>query len=344
MAVYFLVAIQDKPIRALRLNCDTYPITEDEKRQFQEAGIAVTAQERIEATTPLADFEALLVVSAKIRSDVVARLDRCRVIGRYGTGTDNIDVEEATRRGIVVTNVRDFCLSEMADHTMALILAFTRRLFDMDRCTRTGQWQARVRVPTRRLAGKVLGLIGFGRIARAVAHRARSFDLRILAYKPGLDAETAERFQVQLSGLDTLLTTSDFVSLHLPLTPQTRHMIGERELRLMQPGAYFINTARGGIVDESALVRALSEGWIAGAGIDVYEDLAIFDPNPLHTDHPLFHLNNVILTPHSGGCSVESLNYLMSEAARQVISVLKGRWPSNIVNPQVTPRFQLRRS
>ena len=124
---------------------------------------------------PLADYDALLVVSAKVRCDVIARLERCRVIGRYGTGTDNIDVEEATRRGIVVTNVKDFCLSEMADHTMALILALTRRLFDMDKCMRMGQWHARVRVPVRRLAGRVLGLIGFGRSARGVAERAHSF-------------------------------------------------------------------------------------------------------------------------------------------------------------------------
>src|SRR5947209_7163897 len=148
---------QGDAMRALRLNCDTYPITQNEKRQYEEAGIGVTAVEQIEATTPLEDFDALLVVSAKIRTPIIERLERCRVIGRYGTGTDNIDVDEATRGGIVVTNVRDFCLSEMADHTMALILALTRRLFDMDKCVRVGQWHARVRVPVRRLPGRVLG-------------------------------------------------------------------------------------------------------------------------------------------------------------------------------------------
>jgi D-3-phosphoglycerate dehydrogenase len=142
---------------ALRLNSDTYPVTQDEKRQYEEARVGVTAIEQIEATTPLGDFDALLVVSAKIRAPIIERLEHCRVIGRYGTGTDNIDVDEATRRGIVVTNVKDFCISEMADHTMALILALTRRLLEMDRCTRTGEWQARVRLPTRRLAGRTLG-------------------------------------------------------------------------------------------------------------------------------------------------------------------------------------------
>lgn len=324
--------------RALRLNSDTFPISKTESRLFAEAGIAVTAQERIEAADRLADFDALLVVSAKIPAGIVGRLERCRVIARYGTGVDNIDVAEATRRGILVTNVPDFCISEMADHTMALILALTRKLFDMDRCTRTGEWHARVRVPVHRLAGQTLGLVGFGRIAQAVAHRAAAFDLRILVYKPGLVAAVAERFQALATDLDTLLETSDFVSLHVPLTANTRHLIGVRELRLMKSGAYFINTARGGVVDENALVRALSEGWIAGAGLDVYETLPMFDPDPQLTDHPLFHLKSAILTPHSGGCSEESLEYVNCEAARQAIAVLRGGWPSNCINPEVRPR------
>ena len=183
--------------RALRLNCDTFPSTEDERRRYDEANVVVTSLEQISDSTRLADYDALLVVSAKIRSDTIVRLERCQVIGRYGTGTDNIDVAEATRCGIVVTNVKDFCLSEMADHTMALILALTRRLFDMDESMRTGQWHARVRVPVHRLARKTLGFIGFGGTARAVAHRAHSFDLRLMAYKPGLDPAIAERFHVE---------------------------------------------------------------------------------------------------------------------------------------------------
>jgi D-3-phosphoglycerate dehydrogenase len=317
---------------------------EGERQQYQEAGIAVSEEERVESTTPLEDFDALLLVSAKVRADVIGRLERCRVIGRYGTGTDNIDVEEATRRGIVVTNVPDFCLSEMADHTIGLILAVTRRLLEMDHCTRSGDWQARVQLTTHRLAGKTLGLVGFGHIARALTRRAHAFDLRILVYKPGLDPAIADEFDVQLTDLDTLMRSSDFVSLHVPLTAQTRHMIGERELRRMRPTAYFINTARGAIVDESALVRALNEGWIAGAGIDVYENLAMFDPDAVHKDHPFFHMRNVILTPHSGGCSAESLQQAASESACQVISVLRGEWPVNCVNPQVTPRVALQKS
>ncbi len=327
--------------RALRLNCETFPVSAEERRRYEQANIAVTSVEQITPSAPLGDFDALLIVSAKVRADVISRLDRCQVFGRYGTGTDNIDIDEATRRGIIVVNVPDFCTSEMADHAMALILALARRLFDMDRCMRTGQWHARIRVPVHRVAGQTLGLIGFGRTARAVAERARAFDLRVLAHKPGLDPITAERFHAEVTDLDTLLRDSDFVSLHVPLTSQTRKMIGERELRLMRPGACFINTARGGIVEESALVRALSEGWIAGAGLDVYDNLPVFDHNPPLIDHPLFHLDNVILTPHSGGCSVESLGQSMRGATEQVISVLEGKWPSNVVNPQVRPLWEL---
>jgi D-3-phosphoglycerate dehydrogenase len=324
---------------ALRLNSSTYPMTKNEQRLYREANVAVTEIEQIDSSTPLDAVDALLVVSAKVLADVIARLYRCRVIGRYGTGTDNIDVNEATRRGIVVTNAVDFCTSEMADHTMLMILALTRRLLEMDRCTRTGQWQARVQLPTHRLAGRTLGLIGFGRTARALAHRARAFEVKLVIYKPGLDPTIADRFGGRLTDLNTLLTTSDFVSLHVPLNAQTRHMIGGRELRLMKPSAHFINTARGGLVEESALIRALKEGWIAGAGLDVYETLAMFDTSPQNASHPFFEMENVILTPHSGGCSVEALEDVKTEAVNQVLSVLRGERPANCVNREVIPRF-----
>ncbi|MGI8989851.1 MAG: C-terminal binding protein [Bryobacteraceae bacterium] len=328
-------------MHALRLNCNMFPISKTEKWEFTEAGIEVTAQEWIEPQSALEDYDAVLVVSAKIPAEVILRFKHCRVIARYGSGTDNIDIAEATRSGILVTNVPDFCLSEMADHTLALILALSRKLFVMDRWTRQGQWQARVQVPTYRIAGKTLGLVGFGRIAQAVARRAAAFDLQVLCFDPCLDPVAAERLGVHSTDFSGLLRHSDFVSVHVPLTPETRHLIGDRELGMMKPSAYIINTSRGGVIDERALVSALAEGRIAGAGIDVYETLPMFDPNPSQVDHPLFHLDNVILTPHSGGCSVESLDYMMSQGARQAIAVLRGEWPSNCVNAFVTPRFPL---
>ncbi|MEJ7609148.1 MAG: SDR family NAD(P)-dependent oxidoreductase, partial [Bryobacteraceae bacterium] len=313
--------------------------TKDEARLFAEAGIELLAQEQIEGGAALDEVDALLVVSAKIPGDVIDRLVRCRVISRYGTGVDNVDVEYATRVGIAVTNVPDFCTGEMADHTMALLLALSRNVLEMDRRTRQGRWQARVEVPAHRIAGRTLGLVGLGRIARAVALRALAFDLHVVAYDPYMQQEVAGRSQVPLLALDELLETSDFVSLHLPLSPETRGLIGERELSLMRPGSYLLNTARGGLVDEKALVQALRDKRIAGAGIDVYESLAMFDPHPVRIEHALFHLDNVIVTPHSGGCSVEALDQLKTEGARQAIAVLQGERPSNFVNPQVTPRL-----
>jgi D-3-phosphoglycerate dehydrogenase len=241
----------------------------------------------------------------------------------------------------VVANVPDFCLSEVADHTMALLLSTARKLILMDRYTRTGHWQARVEEKVRRIAGKTLGLIGFGSIAQEVARRAMAFDLRVIAYDPYLDRERARTMGVREVELEDLLEQSDFVSVHVPLSEQTEHMIGEKQLRRMKVEAILINTARGGVVDEGALVRALSEGWIAGAGIDVYENLPMFDLDPVYSRHPLFDLDNVVLTPHSAGTSVEALEQLMLDGAREAIKVLSGRPPQNWVNPAVVPRVPL---
>jgi D-3-phosphoglycerate dehydrogenase len=326
---------------ALRLNFETFPITLTERQKFQRAKVELSCAETLheEANGLLSEIDALLVVSAKVRQDMIQAMERCRVIARYGSGTDNIDVESATQRGIVVTNVPDFCLSEVADHTMALLLAVARKIVRMDRHTRSGEWQARGTEEVHRIGGKTLGLVGFGAIAQQVARRAGSFDLRVMAFDPALDRERANALGVEAVELDELLRSADFISLHAPLTERTRHMIGESQLQQMKPGSILINTGRGGLVDEDALVRALSQKRIAGAGIDVYESLPMFEARPEFVHHPLFDLDNVVLTPHSAGSSVESLEQLMSEGAEQAIAVLTGRAPRNFVNPTVKPRF-----
>jgi D-3-phosphoglycerate dehydrogenase len=329
---------------ALRLNSETFPATQAEIEDFSAAGVNVSWAESIDSQLSrslLPSTDALLVVSARVTREFIDQLERCRVIVRYGSGTDNIDVQRATERGIVVANVPDFCLSEVADHTMALLLSTARKLILMDRYTRTGQWQARVEEKVRRIAGKTLGLVGFGSIAQEVARRAMTFDLRVIAFDPYLDRARARDLGVQESGLQDLLQESDFVSLHVPLTSQTAHLIAEKQLRMMKTESILINTARGGVVDEAALVRALSEGWIAGAGIDVYENLPMFDPNPVYRRHPLFDLDNVVLTPHSAGTSIEALDQLMLDGAREAITVLSGRPPQHWVNPGVFPRVPL---
>lgn len=331
-------------MRALRLNSETFPATPAEIDAFSAAGVELLFTESIDselAKKSLPSIDALLVISAKARREVIDQLDRCSVIVRYGSGIDNVDVARATELGIIVANVPDFCLSEVADHTLALLLAAARKLRSMDRHTREGRWQARKQEKVRRIAGKVLGLVGFGSIAQQVARRAAAFDIEVIAYDPFIDPLRAQKLNVEIVGLDHLLERSDFVSLHVPLSKQTRHMIGEQELRKMKAESILINTGRGGLVDEAALVRALKEGWIAAAGIDVYESLPMFEPDPVFVHHPLFDLDNVILTPHTAGTSVESLEHLMLDGAREAVAVLCGHAPRHWVNPTVIPRVPL---
>ncbi len=319
-------------------------MTAQERLAYAQAGIQVVAYETVsegQDSGLLRDVDAVAIISAKVKGELIHRLENCKVISRYGSGTDNVDVKTATSRGIVVTNVPDYCLSEMADHTIMLLLGLARKLLTMDRATRTGQWQARVKEPVRRVAGKTLGLVGFGRIAQEVARRAAAFDLRVIVTDTRLDSPACARLGVKPVSLAELLEASDFISLHVPNSPVTYHLIGEPELRRMKPSAFLINTARGGVVDESALVKGLKEGWFAGAGLDVYESLAMFDPNPAVTDHPLFELENVILTPHCGGCSVESLEELCRQGADHAVAALKGEWPPHCVNPEVVPKVSL---
>jgi D-3-phosphoglycerate dehydrogenase / 2-oxoglutarate reductase len=327
---------------ALRLNSETFPTTRAEIDELSTAGVEVSVAESIDepaCRSLLPSIDALLVVSAKVRADAIDQLKRCRVIVRYGSGTDNVDVQRATELGIVVANVPGFCLSEVADHTMALLLGTARKLVLMDRYTRSGFWQARGQEQVRRIAGRTLGLVGFGAIAQAVARRALAFDLKVIAYDPNLDRGRASSLSVTESSLDQLLRQADFVSLHVPLSERSLHMIGEPELRKMKPDSILINTARGGLVDEAALVRALAEGWIAGAGIDVYEKLPMFDQHPQFVPHPLFDLQNVVLTPHSAGSSIEALEQLKLDGARAATAVLSGKPPQSWVNPSVIARF-----
>jgi D-3-phosphoglycerate dehydrogenase len=330
----------------VRLNATTYSIDPDERAQLKAIGAefcAIEGQHPEEIIAAASDCDALLVVSAKVPHAVIERLERCRVIARLGAGTDRIDVEAATRRGIVVTNVPDFCLNEQAEHTLTLLLAFARRLPYMADAMRRGDWSARHHPGVHRLAGRTLGLVGFGASAQAVARRAAAFDLRLLAWvrQPDKYRDRAAALGVQLRELDQLLAESDFVSIHLPLVDETRHLLNARRLALMKRDAVLINTARGAIVDEAALIDALKNERIAGAALDVFEGIDVFAlPGP-PPPHPLFDLDNVILTPHCAGSSVESTRESKVRGAANAVDVLLGRRPRFIVNPQVTPRFPL---
>ncbi len=276
---------------------------------------------------------AIIVQYAPLTDRVIAQLRQCRVIARYGIGVDNISVPAATSSGIWVTNVPGFCAIELAEHTMAFILSLSRRLPILDRSVRRGEWETiGIMRPTRRLSELTLGLVGFGRVGREIAVRARSFGLNVLATAPNTSSRTMAEFGVVRTSLDDLLKRADFVSLNLPLTPTTRHLIDEKRLALMKPTAYLINTSRGSIVDEKALIAALCEKQLAGAGLDV------LDVEPPASDNPLLGMDNVILTPHAAYYSDDSLAFLQRSVAAEVVRVLGGAPPRSPVNPGLTPR------
>jgi D-3-phosphoglycerate dehydrogenase len=334
--------------RAVRLNAVTYPVDPAEHAELERAGaelVAVEGQRPDEILAAAEDCDALLVVSSRLPGIVLEGLRRCRVLSRLGAGTDRIDVAAATRAGIVVANVPDFCTNEQAEHTLVLLLAWVRRLPYMGEAMRRGDWSARHHPGVHRLAGQSLGLIGFGASAQAVAVRAAGFGVRLLAWvrQPRKYADVARRIGVELVELDRLLAEADFVSLHLPLTDKTRGLLGATRLARMKPTAVLINTARGALVDEAALVEALRKGRLGGAALDVFDGIDVFALPGEPPRHPLLELDNVLLTPHCAGSSVESTRDSKARGARHAADVLRGRWPPFVVNPDVVPRFPLAR-
>jgi D-3-phosphoglycerate dehydrogenase / 2-oxoglutarate reductase len=278
------------------------------------------------------DCDALLnTYAGPITADVMARMPKCRIIARYGIGVDTIDLEAATRAGIIVTNNPTYCIEEVAEHTMALILACARKVALYDRLVRGGRWEVPPGKPMFRLSGRTLGLVGFGNIGRQVALRAGSFGMRILYFDP-IVAKGQPGAPGKSVALPDLLRESDFVSLHPPLTPETRRMIGDDALSRMKPTAFLINCSRGPVVDTEALVRALDAKKIAGCALDTT------DPEPLPDPHPLRGRENVIITPHVAWYSEQALVGLQAGAPGEVRRVLTGEWPLNVVNRDVKGR------
>jgi D-3-phosphoglycerate dehydrogenase / 2-oxoglutarate reductase len=266
----------------------------------------------------------------------LAAVPRCRAILRTGSGTDNVPVEEATRRQILVANTPAAVSDGVADHLIALLFAVTRRVAELDRAVRLGQWgQTPVR-PVNGVQGRTLGVVGFGHIAREVVRKLSGFQMRVLAHDPYVGAETMAVHGVTAVGLRDLLAESDFVSIHCPLTAETRHLIGERELRLMKPTAVLLNTSRGPVIDEPALVRALREGWIAAAGLDVLED------EPPAPDNPLLKLDNVVLTPHVAGYSVNGVEVRWRLSVETVLTLARCQAPRSLVNEELRSSLPLR--
>lgn len=278
------------------------------------------------------DCDAMLnTYAGPITADVMARMTKCRIIARYGIGVDTIDLDAATQAGIIVTNNPTYCVDEVAEHTLALILACARKVALYDRLVRAARWEVPPGKPMFRLSGNTLGLVGFGKIARQVAVRAQSFGMRILFADPFV-AEGQFDVPGRKVDLSDLLKNSEFVSLHPPLTPQTRKMISDDALSRMKPTAFLINCSRGPVVDTEALVRALDAKAIAGCALDTT------DPEPLPDPHPLRGRDNAIVTPHVAWYSEQAMVGLQAGAPGEVRRVLMGEWPINVVNPAVKAR------
>jgi D-3-phosphoglycerate dehydrogenase len=276
----------------------------------------------------LDDAQVLLVRESRIDAAAMAALPRLRGIVRYGIGVDNIDLAAAAQRRLFVANVPDYGTEEVADQALALLLAVVRRVATRDAAVRAGAWNVAAREPMYRIAGKTLGLVGYGRIARAVERRLRGFGVeRVLVHDPFAGSLPAG---VQAVTLDALCQDSDFISLHAPLTPQTRHAIDARRLALMRPTAVLVNTARGPLIDEAALADALRRGALLGAGLDVFEH------EPLPAASPLHGLANVVLSDHTGWYSQESVRDLQAKAAAQAVRMLRGEPPLHWLNPWTT--------
>lgn len=310
-------------------------------RRAAEAGAVMvyggaTASEQMDPL--VGDADAVMVYRTQVTADQIAKMKRCRLLLRQGIGFDLIDVPAATRAGIFVSNIPDYCVDEVADHAMTLLLAAVRNLLDFHRVMTSegwGYWNTSRKVPTP--AEMTLGIVGLGKIGRAFVRRASAFGFTLQGYDPYVHDDIFEVCGVRrVRQLDELLRTSDAVSLHTPLTPETEGMFGEREFALMKAGSYFVSTARGRIVDLSALDTALASGHIAAAGLDVFEK------EPLDPAHPILRRPNLVATPHVAFYSERSILRVAEESIDEVLRVLAGSRPLNLVNPEVYAHLRRR--
>ncbi len=333
-----MVEKQFKVVRVDKMK-DRFPVLEEaEELAKVNAEIVIadcaTESEIIEAAK---DADAIITGAAQITRRVMEASPKCKVIVRYGIGYDTIDVEAATDNGILVVNLPGFCTEEVANHALALLLACAKKLTSMNNLVKQGRWveAKKNQAPMVPIYGQTLGLVGCGSIGRMAAKKAQCLDLRILGYDPYVDKSLAKECGITLVSLPELLSESDFISVHTPLSEGTRHLIGEKEFKQMKPTAYYINTSRGPVTDEAALIKALQEKWIAGAGLDVFEE------EPVDRDNPLLKMDNVVVTPHSASYSEASFKRQRTSVGQEAARVICGYWPKNWVNKEVKPKINL---
>ena len=288
---------------------------------------------REELLEKIKDKDGLLcLLTDKIDAEVMDAAPNLKVISTYSVGYDHIDIEAATKRGIYVTHTPGVLTDAVAEFTVGLLLAVTRRVLEADRTIRANEWNKPWNpffLTGPELKGKTLGIIGFGRIGVAVAKKVQGFEMNVIYYDVYRKEDVEKELGVKYVDLETLLKTSDFVSLHVPLMKETYHMIDEKELKMMKPTAYLINTARGAVINTDALIKALEEGWIAGAALDVFEQ------EPLPPNHPLTKFKNVVLAPHIASATIEARQRMAELAANNLVAVLKGEMPPALVNKDV---------
>jgi D-3-phosphoglycerate dehydrogenase len=302
------------------------------QREVERAGMAFRSaicSNDAETIAACKDADGILSGGPAFTKEVIDQLTKCKIIVQCSVGFDRLDVDAATAAGIMVANLAQFCVLEVRNQMMALMLGVNRKLLLGDKMVRAGGWSPGGLAPIETLYGQTLGLIAFGTIPRLITPLAQAFGMNVITHDPFVDVAVAAEYKVAFVSLEELLRSADFVSNHIPLGPRTRHFLKEEHFRMMKKTAYFINTARGAVADEAALYKALKEGWIAGAGLDVLEK------EPPDKDNPIFQLENVILAPHAAGQSTAVPFRRWQHATQECIRVLGGDWPQWFVNPQV---------
>jgi D-3-phosphoglycerate dehydrogenase len=309
-------------------DCDHGSI-EEEKEELGRIGaelILAQVKEEKDLIRTCKEADGLINQYSLLTRTVLEQLPKCKVLARYGVGIDSIDLKAATDLGIIVANVPDYCMDEVANQTTAMILTLIRKTAFFDRKVKSGQWDFHSGIPIHRTKGKTLGLIGCGKIGLEVAKKISAFGVKVMTFDPYLEKGPEG---VELKDFDTVLKESDFISIHCPLNDSTRHLIGGKEFKKMGKKPIIVNTSRGPIIDEKALIRALKEGLVSGAGLDVLEK------EPPDSKNPMLKMENVILSPHIGFYSEESISELKRRTAKNVADVLTGKWPGSVVNRDV---------
>jgi D-3-phosphoglycerate dehydrogenase len=329
----FKVLRPDKRGRELPLKEELEELAKVDAEVVQ--GEAETEDEIIETAK---DADVIITLGARMTRRVMENLPKLQAVVRYGVGYDTIDVDAATDSNVIVVNIPDFCWEEVSNHAIALLLACAKKMVMINNTMKQDGWAAarKIMAPMGSIHGQTLGIVGCGNIGRMTATKARCFSLKLLGYDPFADKSKTEECGISLVSMPELLKESDYVSVHTLLNKETYHLIGEKEFRQMKPSAYFINTSRGAVVDEPALIKALQEKWIAGVGLDVFEK------EPTDPDNPLLKMGNVIVLPHTASYSEVAFQRLRRSVGQEAARIARGLWPKNVVNKGVKPKVALK--